>query len=181
MVILADGHKSVLFLRTIRLFSYGLAQQGGGLHPFLSSHEGSDRIRGYRLLGRGKIAPRPQRRQFSEFRVAVAQVVRRAPFAVFNNIRSRGGGEGLHEQVDVIRLDVQLHDPPTLYGAFLFNEFAAVARYPAGQNRLGAFGGPDQVIGDMMHSLFIPLVVTAHVGSIYRIDKRDNNYFITTQ
>ena len=79
--------------------------------------------------------------------------------AFFHHISRTVGRPYSHKQMDVIGLNSQFDDLPSLFGTCLFNQPFAVYGNRARKHGLAAFGCPDKVIDDQMHTMFVALVV----------------------
>jgi hypothetical protein len=72
------------------------------------------------------------------------------------------------EEVDVIGLDGQFLDVPTLLRTLGLDELAAVLGHLAHQDRLSPLGTPDEVVDDEMNPVLITLIF--HVDSLQDFD-----------
>jgi hypothetical protein len=75
-------------------------------------------------------------------------------------------GPDRQEQVNVVGVDGQFQDLPSLLVALGLDERAAVTGYVAGENRLAPFGTPDEMIDDKMYSMFVALVLHKRIPSV---------------
>jgi len=84
------------------------------LDPFLRINIALNRFRA-ELAGRaGKKAARPHGGQFAQFGELLAQIERRDALARFDDLRSARIGPCAHQEMDMIRLDGQRKDHPSL-------------------------------------------------------------------
>lgn len=80
------------------------------------------------------------------------------------------GWPRLQEQMDMIRLDSQFQNLPSVLGTLILDQFSTVVRHVANQNRFASLGGPDQMVDHQMNSMLVSLVF--HTGIIHRTDRR---------
>jgi hypothetical protein len=69
--------------------------------------------------------------------------------------------------MNVIRLDRQFNNMPTLLRAFLFDQFPAIGSDSAGENGFTPFGSPDQMIHNQVNAMLVALILKSHVDIIY--------------
>jgi hypothetical protein len=61
--------------------------------------------------------------------------------------------------VDVVGINRELQDLPSLSLTLALNELSTVVRYPTLQNRFTPLGGPDEMIYNQVYPMFVSLVL----------------------
>ena len=134
------------------------------LEPFLCSNIALDELLRDIASRRSKIAPRPQGRETTQYRVLLAQMMRRKTFALLDYLCRRVGRPDTHEEMDMIGLNRQLQNRPTLLSTLLLDEGLAILGDSATEHGFPSLGTPDQVVDDKVDAVFISLII--HVDII---------------
>ncbi len=72
----------------------------------------------------------------------------------------------------VVWLNIQLCNSPSVFFALALNQGPTILRYVTGENRLFAFGRPDQMIDDEIDPMFVSaIIVDFHVDKYIIIYK----------
>ena len=77
------------------------------------------------------------------------------------------------KQVNMIGLDCQFNNLPTVLLALLFDEAAAVLGNFANEDRLSPLRTPDKMEDDEVDTMLVPLIF--HIDSIASIYRKSNN------
>jgi|SRR5712691_3663101 len=128
------------------------------LQPLLSSKVALDNLLRDVPSRRGEVTPCPEGREATQHRILLAEMMRRESFALLNHLCCRVGRPDAHEEMDVIWLNRQFENCPSLLGTLLFDEGLAVLGDSATQYRFAALRTPDQVVDDKVDAVFISLV-----------------------
>jgi len=97
----------------------------------------------------------------------------RKSFALLHHLCGRVGRPDTHEEMDMIGLNRQLHNRPTLLGTLLLDEGLTVLSDSATEHGFPSLGTPDQVVDDKVDTVFIPLII--HVDIVVYNDTLINN------
>jgi len=97
----------------------------------------------------------------------------RESFALLHHLCGRVGRPDTHEEMDMIGLNRQLHNRPTLLGTLLLDEGLTVLSDSATEHGFPSLGTPDQVVDDKVDTVFIPLII--HVDIVVYNDTLINN------
>ena len=134
------------------------------LYPALCRNIALDDLGGHIPRRGGEIAAGPERREATQDRIFLAEMMRREPFALLDHFCGRIGRPRAHEEVDMIRLNRQLHNRPALLGTLLLDEQATVLGNRAAKDRFAPLGTPDEMVDDKVDTVFISLVF--HVDTV---------------
>ena len=70
-------------------------------------------------------------------------MMRREPFALFDDLSSRVGGPDTHEEMDMVLLNRQFQNLPTLLSTLLLDKDLTVLGNSASQDSFATLGAPD--------------------------------------
>src|SRR5258707_11424810 len=136
--------------------------------PRLRINVALDRLLAHVARCAGEIAAGPRGRQFEQVRELCTEMKGRDALALLHHLRRAIAGPHPHEQVDVVWLDRQRQNLPTLFRALALDQVAAGCGHWPHQHWLAAARAPDEVIDDQVDAMLIPLVLVClfHVASI---------------
>src|SRR5712691_12321755 len=115
------------------------------LDPALCRNVALDDLSGHVPRGGGEIASGPERRETTQDRIFLTEMMRRESFALLDHFCGRIGRPHAHEEVDMIGLNRQFHNRPSLLGTLLLDEQATVLSDGATQHSFAPLGTPDEV------------------------------------
>src|SRR5713226_2349232 len=101
-----------------------------------------------------------------EMRKRFPQIMRRPTFDESCNVRGPGVEIASHEQMNMIGLDCQFDDLPSVLIHYFSNDLFQTVRYRTNQDFPASFGTPDDMVDDQMDGLLFMDVSMFHVDSI---------------
>lgn len=128
------------------------------LDPALCRNVALDDLRRYVSRRRGEIASGPERREPTQDGIFLAEMMRRESFALLDHFCGRIGRPYAREEVDMIRLNCQLHNRPPLLDTLLLDEQATVLSNGATEHSFAPLGTPDEVVDDKVDTVFVSLI-----------------------
>jgi hypothetical protein len=135
-----------------------------GLQPLLGSNVALNNLLRDVPGSRSKIAAYPERWQTTQHSVLLAEMMCRKPFAL-NNTCHRIGRPDTDPEVDVVELNRQSQNLPTLVGTCLLNKSLAVFGDSPTKDRFASLGAPDRVVDNKVDAVFISLIFHVAIGA----------------